>query len=213
MAQGAALALEYLPDLLVFRIDNYKLVNSLPYIETKLSKEKMASVNKLVHQEMKLMKAENDNQVKDYLSPLQMPVTKFLDSDRMISEYERVKNPEELQINTEAQSNFGPLDQAKINLEYSSIQKLNLDLMKEFAADELTQVQNDDMIHHIKHQINQIDGKIAKINKKRKHDQMLAFETIIKDYQRTHELINKNLLLEKEIIRLTNNGFKRQKLE
>lgn len=174
------MAIEYLPDLLVLKNEHYDLVHSLPYIEAKLTNKK--EIDDIVKQEMAAMRAENGNKIKDYLSPLPMPSTSFIDSPKMKAEYERIMAEKESGVSdismTEVDSSFTPLEKSKIELEYASIQRLNLELMQEYNNDEFTQTQNEDLIHHLKYQLNKIDQEITEVNKKRKFNQNFVSEEI-----------------------------------
>lgn len=89
--------------------------------------------------------------------------------------------------------------------------------MEEYGVDKWSQQQNEDLIYNLDYQKTQIDTQITEVNKKRKYQQMLAAERICKAYAKTQELVQKNLLLEQELVKLRERAGltesnKRQKL-
>jgi len=74
--------------------------------------------------------------------------------------------------------------------------------MDEYGLDEWDQQQNMDLVTSLEYQKTQLEKKITDINKKRKFASKLASEEICRDYDKTQELIQKNIILEQEILKL-----------
>lgn len=77
---------------------------------------------------------------------------------------------------------------------------------------------NNDFISNLEFQHKNLDKEILEINKKRKFQQTKVQEEIVNKHYKTQELIQKNILLEQEILKLkeSKDGVvqsKRQKLE
>ena len=97
------------------------------------------------------------------------------------------------------------------------MKRLNLELAQEYGIDEWNQQQNEDFVHNLEFQKTNIDKEILDINKKRKFAQKRVSDEICKTYYKTQELIEKNLVLEQEILKLKHKegeivGSQRQKL-
>ncbi|CAI2379045.1 unnamed protein product [Moneuplotes crassus] len=158
------LSLEYLPNLLVFKNENYDLVHSLPYIEQPLSKQKDHTgksehdkVKDVINQEMKAM----DKTPESYINELPIPQTRFLDSEEMQKEFDRISKIKSDMKKHDQDIHEDISDKIpEIQLEYSSIKRLNLELMQQYEADEWDQQQNDDLIHNLEYQKSQIEKEI-----------------------------------------------------
>lgn len=90
--------------------------------------------------------------------------------------------------------------------------------MSEYGHDEWDQQQNQDLLSNLNYQKQQLEKEILEINKKRKFSQMRASEEICKTYAKTQDLIQKNIILEQEILKLKEKqgeviSSKRQKTE
>eukprot|EP00343_Euplotes_focardii_P004262 CAMPEP_0205813384 /NCGR_PEP_ID=MMETSP0205-20121125/18044_1 /ASSEMBLY_ACC=CAM_ASM_000278 /TAXON_ID=36767 /ORGANISM="Euplotes focardii, Strain TN1" /LENGTH=155 /DNA_ID=CAMNT_0053095421 /DNA_START=120 /DNA_END=584 /DNA_ORIENTATION=+ len=146
-----------------------------------------------------------ETNAESYIEALPMPKTNFLDSEQMQQEYERVCKIKK-EILTEKNDCDMEVDicdkPLETQLEYSSIKRLNLELMQEYGLEEWNQQQSLDMVHNLKYQEKNIDKEILDINKKRKFAQKRASNEICKSYYKTKELIEKNIVLEQEILKL-----------
>eukprot|EP00826_Nyctotherus_ovalis_P027174 TRINITY_DN211_c0_g2_i3.p1 TRINITY_DN211_c0_g2~~TRINITY_DN211_c0_g2_i3.p1 ORF type:complete len:246 (-),score=70.95 TRINITY_DN211_c0_g2_i3:144-782(-) len=195
-------AITYVPMTLASRTEGADQIYALPYIDSELDDPALKkTMQQLLKNEIRAMRAENSGKRKNYLAELEIPSLPIIDSAFIQSEIERVSSTGVQKLNLTAYENTvdppaqmddlaawdRSIDRSKINYEHALNTEMNMELLKEMGAAKYKKYVEmlRDELAVLEREYEQMVESVTEVNRSRKFVQV-HFLLIIAKAQRNY---------------------------